>query len=569
MLRELTVENYAIIEQASIHLVPGLNVLTGETGAGKSIIVGALNFVLGDRVTDDVVRKGAERCWVEAIFEVGSRGRAGYPPELESVIGDSSLVRLSREISKGGRSRCSINDKSIPVAQVRDLGNLLVDFHGQHEHQQLLHVRSHIDFLDGFGRLLESREQYSARREALLDSRRRIAELQQEIAYIRSREDSVKYEIQEIEQLELEEDEDVKLEREMKVLEHAEKIIGEGTKVVDALYDTDHSVIDLLAEAEASLAKIAAYADRMAPVAESLEQAEVIVKEAAETIRSELSRIDMDPSRLEALRERRAIIERMKRKYGETLSDVLRHLQRLKAGVENRGDLEQELSQLEAERHALEQQVADSARILSERRRAAGKRFERLAEKELRSLGIAGGGFTVVFEDVEEGVEVRAKSGEVFKVGELGKESVEFFVRTNPGEDMLPLRRIASGGEISRVMLGLKKILAEVDEVDSLVFDEVDSGIGGTMADVIAGKLHEVARSRQVVCITHLAQIAGSADLHLHVGKSAVRGRTVTRVVEVDGEARVRELARMIGGKQPPRSARMHAEEILKRSVEK
>jgi DNA repair protein RecN (Recombination protein N) len=403
----------------------------------------------------------------------------------------------------------------------------------------------------------------------LVGLRKQITEIEQEIAYIRSKEEFIRYEIQEIEQLDLKENEDVAIEREINLLEHAEKIIEDGSSAVDAIYDRDDSATDLLSAARGSLERIGSYSDRLASLAESIEQAEVITKEVAETLRHELSRIDLDASRLEALRDRRAIIERIKRKYGETLDSVQQRLRRLKTGLDNREDLEYELRELKGQKEDLESEVAAAAVDLSRKRRVAAKRFERLAEAETKSLGIAGGQFRVVFEDLEEGEEICAEDGKVLRIGEYGMDSVEFFVRTNPGEDMLPLRRIASGGEISRVMLALKKILAEIDEVGTLVFDEIDSGIGGTIADVIAGKLSEVARSRQVICITHLAQIAGPADLHLAVGKSTVRGRTVTSVSEVKGDARVKELARMIGGKRPPESAKVHAEEILKRSVAK
>jgi DNA repair protein RecN (Recombination protein N) len=568
MLHELTVENYAIIEKASIRPAMGLNVLTGETGAGKSIIVGALSFVLGERVSDDVVRKGADRCRVEALFGIGGGHLKSRLAEL-GLPAEISQVRVAREIVRGGRSRSSINGRGTPISQVRSLGDMLVDFHGQHEHQQLLHAKSHIDFLDGFARLEGARERFASRHLALVGLRKQITEIEQEIAYIRSKEEFIRYEIQEIEQLDLKENEDVAIEREINLLEHAEKIIEDGSSAVDAIYDRDDSATDLLSAARGSLERIGSYSDRLASLAESIEQAEVITKEVAETLRHELSRIDLDASRLEALRDRRAIIERIKRKYGETLDSVQQRLRRLKTGLDNREDLEYELRELKGQKEDLESEVAAAAVDLSRKRRVAAKRFERLAEAETKSLGIAGGQFRVVFEDLEEGEEICAEDGKVLRIGEYGMDSVEFFVRTNPGEDMLPLRRIASGGEISRVMLALKKILAEIDEVGTLVFDEIDSGIGGTIADVIAGKLSEVARSRQVICITHLAQIAGPADLHLAVGKSTVRGRTVTSVSEVKGDARVKELARMIGGKRPPESAKVHAEEILKRSVAK
>jgi DNA repair protein RecN (Recombination protein N) len=411
------------------------------------------------------------------------------------------------------------------------------------------------------------RDRLAARRDALIDLTRKATELEQEIAYIRSKEDFIRFEIQEIEHLNLKENEDTEIDREIRLLQHAEKIIEAGRQATDAIYDSDEAAVKLISDAQASLHRIAAYSDEIASLAESLEQAGVIVKEVAENLRDQLSSIDLDSSRLESLRERRAIIERLKRKYGETVSDVLNHFRRLKSGLDNREDLEYELAELAGEKKREEGELARMAIDLSAKRKTAAGRFGKLVETELRSLGIEGGGFKVVFEDVEEGEHIVGRDGKELTVGEKGIDGVEFFVRTNPGEDMLPLRRIASGGEISRVMLALKKMLADVDEVDSLVFDEIDSGIGGSIADVIAAKLSEVARSRQVICITHLAQIAAPAELHMAVGKESAGGRTVTNVLRVEGDRRVKEIARMIGGKRPPKSAKLHAEQILKRSV--
>ena len=567
MLHTLSVINYAIIDRASIELKPGLNVLTGETGAGKSIIVGALSFVLGERVSDDVIRKGADSCRIQAAFVPGG-GRAWRDSLGPGLAEDGAPeIALSREITRGGRSRCTVNGRATPISRIRELGKVLVDFHGQHEHQLLLDSRSHVGFLDGFAHLEELTETYRHRRKDLAGLVKKVKGLKQEIEDIKSREDFIRYEIKEIEQLGLREDEDTEIERDINLLEHAEKVIEAGSEAMDAIYDDDDAVIKLLARAQSALQRIAPYFDQAAGLAESLDQADVIVQDVAQNLRDRLSRIDLDSSMLEELRDRRAAIERVKRKYGETVAEVLDRLRRLKTGVDSREDLELELRELESSRDELEHEVAGLAARLSHKRKAAAKRFEKLTRGELRSLGIEGGDFKVMFEDLEEGDEIRSAEGEVFRVGEEGMDDVEFFVRTNPGEDLLPLRRIASGGEISRVMLALKKMLADVDEVGTLVFDEIDAGIGGSIADVIAEKLREVAQARQVICITHLAQIAAPADLHLAVGKASVQGRTVTDVVEIDGEKRVNEIARMIGGKKPPESARLHAEEILKRAV--
>jgi DNA repair protein RecN (Recombination protein N) len=569
MLAELKVENYAIIEDISIVFAPGLNVLTGETGAGKSIIVGALGFVLGEKVSDEVVRKGEDTCRVEAIFRLDramlGKVRGALP---ESVLHGDEL-RLEREIARGGRSKSCLNGARLPLGRVRDLGDLLVDFHGQHEHQRLLDSRSHIDFLDAFARLIPLREELGSRREELKDVTRRIGKLEEEIAYIDKQEDFLRFEVREIEQLNLKPGEDEEIHEEITLLEHAEKILEAGTGVMEALYDGDDAVIRNLSRAVADLEKVGAYSQDLAGLAEGLEEAEVLVKEVAESLRDHLGRLDLDPAHLEGLRERRAAIDRIKRKHGKSVGEVLEHLKRLRQGLDNKADLDVELTALKEESGRVGADVVGLARRLSAERHAASKRFEKMVTPVLRALGLGGGDFRVMFEDLEDGDELVDSDGGKCMVGEKGMDSVEFFARTNRGEDLLPLTRIASGGEVSRVMLALKSILAGVDQVDTMVFDEVDAGIGGSMADVVAAKLKDVACSRQVVCITHLPQIAARADLHLAVSKATVNGRTITDVKSVEGGARVEELVRMIGGKKAPESARLHAEEILKRAVAK
>jgi DNA repair protein RecN (Recombination protein N) len=559
MLRELKVTDYAIIDDLAVRFDPGLNIFTGETGAGKSIIVGALSFTLGERVSEDVIRKGEPACRVEAVFDLAGRGAKA----------DAQQITLSREIARDGRSKCTANGKVISLSALRELGDSLVDFHGQHEHQVILNVASHIDFLDDFGGLRAARTDLAAKRRAFMEASKRLTALRQAIDDVCTKEDFIRHEIREIEGLDLKAEEDAQIEEETNLLENAEKIMQAGSEATEVLYDGDDAAIKLVSRARLLLEKLAPYSRDFASLGESLDQAHMIVKEVAESLRDALARIDLDASRLEYLRERGAAIERIKRKFGKSVDEVLAHLKALKAGLANREELEAEAGRLEAERTGLARDVVARATALSQRRKTIAERFEKLVEAELKSLGMQGGGFKVVFEKLEDGEAIAAGRGEPTMVGDKGIDTVEFFIRTNKGEDLLPLRRIASGGEISRVMLALKRILAEVDRVGTLVFDEIDSGIGGSVAAVVAAKLREVARARQVICITHLPQIAAAADLHLAVDKGTSGGRTVTEVVEVEGEGRVQELARMLAGTKPSKSAVAHAEEMLKRSDSK
>ncbi len=566
MLRELRITDYAIIDQLAVHLAPGLNILTGETGAGKSIIVGALSFALGERVSEDVIRKGEPVCRVEAVFDLGPARSRGAGLRSDLVEPGAREITITRDIGRDGKSKCVLNGRSISLTSLRELGNLLVDFHGQHEHQVILNVGSHIDFLDDFGNLYAPRNDLGGKRKAFLETDKSIRTLRQQIEDVRSRQDLIRHEINEIESLKLRANEDTEIEEEIGLLENAEKIIQAGSEATEALYDGDDAAIKLIARARLLLEKIAPYSRGLSPLGESLDQAHVIVKEVAESLRDSLGRMDLDSSRLEYLRERAVAIDRLKRKFGKSVGDVLAYLKQLKAGLENKDELEAEVCRLEVERARLASELVALAGELSRKRKAVAARFEKMVESELRSLGMEGGAFKVVFERVEDGDQITAKEGAGVIIGDKGIDDVEFFIRTNRGEDLLPLRRIASGGEISRVMLALKSILAGVDRVGTLVFDEIDSGIGGSIADVVAAKLHEVSKSRQVICITHLPQIAAAAEMHLAVGKASSRGRTVTTVVEARGEERVKELARMLAGSKPPKSAVVHAEEMLKRS---
>lgn len=567
MLTELRAKDYAIIDDLAVRFVPGLTVLTGETGAGKSIIVGALSFALGERVSEDVIRKGRDLCRVEACFHLGSSART-RPAIPEDLVGpEETAIAVSREIGRDSRSRCAVNGRAVSLTSLREIGKRLVDFHGQHEHQVILDVASHIDFLDDFGDLRPLRNQVAESRRAFIDVNKKIGLLGQRIEDVTSKRDFIKFEIGEIEGLNLKESEDANIEDEIGLLENAEKILQAGGEASGALYDGDEAALKTIARARQLLEKLSAYSRSFSALGENLDQAQAIVKEVAESLRDSLGRIDLDASRLEYLRERSRAIDRIKRKYGKSVAEVLAHLKELKASLENREELEAEIARLEAERDSTAPRLLALARRLSELRKATAARFEKLIEAELKSLGMEGGAFKVVFETLEDGEPVSAGKGESVAVSETGTDGVEFFLRTNKGEDLMPLRRIASGGEVSRVMLALKRVLADVDRVGTLVFDEIDSGIGGTIADVVASKLRQVSASRQVICITHLAQIAAAADLHLAVDKDEIKGRTVTRIDQVSGEGQVKEIVRMLAGAKAPKAAWVHAQEMLKRKA--
>ena len=567
MLRDIVARGYAIIDDVKVELCSGLNILTGETGAGKSIILGTLGFVLGDRVSDDIISKRSESCKVEASFDLAGLGGIASRMAAEGILekGTTAFV-LSRELSRGGRSRCRLNGTSVPLKTLKTIGDLLVDFHGQHEHQLLLKAERHVHFLDSFAGLAELGEEVNGLRREYIDLGKRIQRLEDGIRQAESRRDLTRFEIDEIEKLGLREGEDDELEADLDVLEHAEKIIELGNEVMGLTYESDESAVHLIARARDALEKLVSYNPALEPLLENLDGAEVAVKEVGESLRSHISRIDLEGADLDAMRDRLAQINRLKRKYGESLPDLLARLDRLKNSLDNREEMEALLEHLRDESREKGRELVEAAIALSSKRKSASRKFEKLVEKEIRSLGIEGGAFKVVFEEAEEGEELPGPDGRNLVVGENGIDQVEFFVRTNPGENLLPLRRIASGGEVSRVMLALKSILAEVDQVGTLVFDEIDSGIGGGTADTVAIKLRQVAKSRQVICITHLPQIAVAGNLHLKVEKTAEDTGTSVAVYPLGGKKRIEEVARMIDGRKPSQTAIVHAEEILSKA---
>ncbi len=562
MLKELTIRDYAIIGNLTLRFTQGLNILTGETGAGKSIIVGALGFLLGERVTEDVIRKGADRCWVEGVFEIS--------PELTDEFLTSGLISdrhttmtIRREIKRGGRTRAWINGAQISLQSLRKAGELLVDFHGQHEHQLLLKPERHVRFLDAFAGLAPLRKEVVRLRKDYLELTKKKRELEALLAKLTRERDAIEYEIEELEKLNLKEGEDVRLEKEIRILENAERILEYGGEILVCLYDSDNSAISLISTARRLLEKLTPLYDTCESLAKELEQAEVTIAEVANQVREELSSVELDPEELEQMRQRLHQLEFAKRKYGETIEGLIARLKRLKSTTLEESDLKSEVEALNTKIEKTSELLTKRVEELTQKRKRAARRFEARVVKEMVSLGFKDAVFRVLFEPVENGVEISLPHGGSIKVSEDGQELAEFFIRTNPGEDILPLRRIASGGEISRVMLGLKKILADVDEVGTLVFDEIDAGIGGSTAGIVARKLCEVSSQRQVLCITHLAQIAAQGDVHFKVVKKTSAGRTIVDVKPVEGEERVREIARMLSGEKMSPGAIRHAREIL------
>lgn len=550
MLVELRIRDYAVVEDLTVSLGPGLNVLTGETGAGKSIIVGALSLLLGERASSDVVRKGADRATVEAVFDVDGLPAVQAMADEHGFRVEDGLLILRREVQAQGRNRAWVGGSPATAGMVGDLGSALVDLHGQHEHQTLVRPRDQRRILDASG----GAEQLSA---AVAEAYGRVQHLHRALEEreerqreVESRADFLRFQLEEIDGADLAPGEDEALEAEAGRHEHSEELTRGAQSVAELLYDGEEAVSDRMAQALQTLERLSRFDPELQDDTERLKEAFYAVQEVGRRVGDYASSVDHDPERLEAVRARLDRIFRLKRKYGPELADVLATAQRVRGELADHDDADHDLERLRGELEEATRVLAAMAAKLSQARRDAAGRLSSAIADAFPALGLGEGRF-----------EVLLSSHDAVSAG--GAESVEFRVSPNPGFDPMPLSKIASGGELSRIMLALKSVLASVDRVPVLVFDEIDAGVGGVVATSVAAKLAEVAQRHQVFVVTHLPQVAARASVHLLVEKRASDGLTTTQVRRLEESDRVEEIARMLGGDPESEASREHARELL------
>jgi DNA repair protein RecN (Recombination protein N) len=549
MLAELRIRNFAVIEALDLRLGPGLTVLTGETGAGKSIIVDALALLLGERASADAVRPGTARALVEGVFNAGRDDAVRALLAEQGIDGEDELLVLRREVAAEGRNRAWVNGAASTAAFVGELGSRLVDLHGQHEHQTLLRAAEQRAILDAYADATAIAAEVRAAHERLRSVRARLAELEARAREIAQRADFLRYQAAEIETARLVEGEEDELESEARRLDHAEELAHHAARVHAALYGDEDAITARLAELRRSVDQLARIDPSLADAGATLETAYYSLEELGRRMGDYAQRIEHDPSRLDQIRRRQDLLFRLKTKYGTTIAAVVA------AGVAARSELEQ-LESAGLDRDALirdelaaRERLATLADRLGTARRSAAGRLKREIDALLPSLGMDGGRFEVRIVPLAE-------------AGAAGAENVEFEIAVNAGFEPRPLARVASGGELSRVMLALKSTLARVDRVPTLIFDEIDAGIGGLIAHAVAQTLARVAEQHQVFAITHLPQIAARADQHLLVDKRGGPTAT-THVAALTGDDRVRELARLLGGDPDSAKSVEHARELL------
>ena len=554
MLAELNIRNFAIIDELRVAFDGGLNMISGETGAGKSIIIGAVGLLLGERANADMIRSFEDAAVVEALFDI--RGQEGLQEKIREMgFGDGEELVVRRVVSRSGKNRVYINGNLASLAALAAIGESLINICGQHEHQMILDPENHTDILDEFGSLLPLRAAYREHYDRYRALRERLRGLQERRKTQAEREDLLRFQIGEIAGAEPRPGEDAALLEEKRILSNVQKLIDHAESAYETLYGKGGSVLTEFRGALSAVKEIRKIDPGLKLSEQEMEELYYRIEEAAFALRDYAKRLSYDPARLEAVEERLELLGRLKRKYGGTLEAVLGKQAEAEREIGEIGSLEEETGEILREIAAEQGRLMEAAGALSAKRRTAAAALKRAVEGEIRTLRMADARFEVVFRDP-------AGEGDA-ALNEKGMDIPEFYLSANVGESLKPLRAIASGGELSRIMLALKKVLARTGSVGTIVFDEVDSGIGGATAEIVGQKLREVARHHQVLCITHLPQIACCGDRHYLVVKRVAGERTNTSVALLSEEERLTEITRMLGGVELTEKTRDHAREML------
>jgi len=553
MLLELRIKNFAIIDELDLSFSKGFNILTGETGAGKSIILNAVQLLLGDRASEELIRSSEEEASVEALFDISEnrevKGRIHEKGQRLSGVEERDSLLVRRVISRSGRGKAFINGNLATLGMLSEIGEELLSIYGQHEHQSLQRVDTHIDILDEFGELMELREEFQ-------NFFQRFTSLSQELERIRGEKERrekerelMTFQSKEIEKAGIRIGEEEALKEEKRVLIHTKKLTDFANASEEVLYSTEGSAIERIQSVLHQGKEMATIDPSLSPIFKNLDGALIQLEEVALTLRDYSKRIEVNSGRLEEIENRLEEIDRLKRKYGSTEADILRFKEEVDETLSTFTSDEERLSRLEGEIGPLREEMTQRAQKLSRERKRVASELKRSVEKELATLGMKKTTFQVRIDD-------QALSNK-------GKDRIEYLISPNIGEEVKPLAKIASGGELSRIMLAMKRILAIIGGRQVLIFDEVDAGIGGAIAEVIGRKLRELSKHHQVICVTHLPQIACFSDRHHSVKKEVKSGRTVTVVDPLEKEARVDEIARMLGGVKVTEKTRAHAREMM------
>jgi len=562
MLRELRIKNFAVIDEAALELGPGLNVLTGETGAGKSIILNALGIVSGDRVTSDIIRHGEDEASVEAWFEEVPEAVKQRLRDASFAIDDELVIK--RMVSRSGKNRIYLGGSLCPLNLLSDIGSSVVHIYGQHEHHALLRPETHIGLLDGFGGFVDSVSAMSAKFHTLASVWQSLKQARELLEKRKKEKGLLEAQAEEIASARLRPGEEEELQGKKNVLLHAEKLYQGCLEGQELLYEGENALVSRLGRYGSKLKELAAIDGGLQPTADLVESALAQLEEANTALRRYAERVHFEPGALEQQEDRLAEIHRLKRKYNGGVDDILRIQAEVESQLESLQRGEEEIPALERTFDVARQAAWEAAGVLSLERQKAAKQFKKEMEKEVKSLGMAKMVFEIRFLDLAEKEDDPPYIVGGKKLTEQGSDQIEFYFSPNPGEPPKPLARIASGGELSRLMLAIKSLVLSPGDIPTLLFDEVDAGVGGGVAEIVGKKLKQVAAAHQVICVTHLPQIAALADSHHVVRKEISRGRTSTKVKKLKDHERVEEVARMLGGVKITDRTLRHAEEMVR-----
>ena len=574
MLLELKVRDIGIIGRVDWSLGRGLNVITGETGAGKSLVVGAVEALLAGKVDDELIRYGAKEAQIEGVFVI-PQDDGGFSPLRElladkGIKGDEETLVVSCQPRREGRSVVRVNGHAVPRGLVQQIGRFLIDIHGQSEHLSLRNTDCHLDLLDSYAHTVDLRSDFKAKAGELSSVAQELKSLIEEEQDLAHREELLRFQLDEIKRAALQEGEEEKLERERNVLASAEKLKALSYEAYQALSGEDVSrpsspAMDRLNEAVQTMKKLVDLDPSLKQQLSFLEETVYGLEEAARDIRSYSERMEYDPMRMEEVESRLELIKSLKRKYGQTIVEVLEYLSKAEKELEELCYSSERRGQLEERHSSLKEEMGRIASELSQARSQAAKKLVAEVEKELQELNMSQVKFEVSIAQSRTPQGIPFPDGETYAFTSEGVDTVEFIASTNPGEPLKPITKIASTGEISRFTLALKVALCEADHVPVLIFDEIDIGVGGRSGEVIGKKLWALAQNRQVICVTHLPQIAAFADAHYGIRKEAVGERTLSMLETLEGERRTEELAAMIGGRQYTETSLNNARELIQK----
>ncbi|KAF0152936.1 MAG: DNA repair protein RecN (Recombination protein N) [Ignavibacteria bacterium] len=565
MLKTLLIKDYALIENIEVPFEKGLNIITGETGAGKSILIDAMGLLLGERASTEVVRKGAEKSIVEGIFDVTSNKSVKmFCAQNEIDFTDEFIVR--REVSVKGSNRCFLNDSPVALNLIKEAGDLLVDLHGQHEHQSLLHTETHIGLLDSFANHENLLSEYSKNYYELNALQKELKELREKENSLNEKRELYQFQIKEIDAVNPQIDEEEKLAQELNILENSEKLLSITSDIYSLLYGNEDSITDQLGAVKHKLSEIERIDKSFTETLSNFDSAVALLNEVSGFVRSYKDRIDLDPEKLEEIRERLGSIILLKKKYGGSVSSVIEHREKIGSEFELAENFAQRISDLNKQIDSVRKSSGAAAKKLSGERNTVSKKVKKEVETALKHLGISDSQFEVritnyTAEDASENFLV--VDSKKYKFNNLGIDDVEFYISTNAGEDTKPLVKVASGGEISRIMLALKSTLAKTDKLPILIFDEIDTGVSGRIAQKVGQTLKELASVHQIIAITHLPQIAGLADVHFAVEKRKSAERVVSSIRKLEIEERIEEVAKLMSGEEITEAALNGARELM------